>query len=331
MPSPYTPDPTTTQSPSAPPSPGVFPTVQLPIDSDPPNAATWAQAYKVLGDFVAYLMDPFSIISAWATKLARWRDALLRVRFALDHWGMPTGKWDRWLEGWQGDNLAQAGSTNVTAGPFNRWRFVGNATDSATTTYMPGVVAGNNYSDNARSIKIQLDGSASAQRTEMRLDDLWVSGLCLADTIVVLRADATLVSVLAVNWVPCGFTSEAENVNNIQHGIFFIRPDSPGTNYKCRTINGGSPTEVDSGVLGSAGVKHDFEIHYVGANVCDDSTARALFFIDGNLVANITGTIPDTQLLIPIFGGTTTGGPNTNQAMVLGPVEYSQITAIETP
>lgn len=330
MPSTYPGNPSAAQAPGLAPSPEGTPSVAVPIDTDPPNAATFAQLAKWPADWVTWLMRPFSIGTSWTEKLRRFRDARGRNRFTLDHWALPAGKFDRWVEGWQGNGFTQAGNTNVNAGPYNKWRFIGTATNSASSTFLPGVVAGDNYSNQARSLKIQLDGGATAQRTEMRLDDLWVSGLCSADTIVIMRTNITLVSVSAVNWV-FGFTSEAELINGINHGIFIIRPDSPGTNFKCRTINGGSPTEVDSGVIGTAGVSHDVEIHYVGANVCDDSAAHALFFIDGALVANITTNIPNGSLLIPDFGGTTTSSPFTNQTMVVGPVEYTQITGLATP
>jgi hypothetical protein len=53
---PYTGNPTATQTPSAPPGLGVYPTVVLPADGDPPNGATWAQAYMVLADYLAYVL-----------------------------------------------------------------------------------------------------------------------------------------------------------------------------------------------------------------------------------------------------------------------------------
>jgi hypothetical protein len=52
---PYNGNPTATQSPSLAPGPGIYPTLDLPADSNPNNAATFAQAYKVLADFIAYL------------------------------------------------------------------------------------------------------------------------------------------------------------------------------------------------------------------------------------------------------------------------------------
>lgn len=149
------------------------------------------------------------------------------------------------------------------------------------------------------------------------------------DALITLDMDITAYTALSVDWV-LGFTTVGELVNSVQHGAFFIRPDTAGTNWLCRTINGGSPTQVDSGVLGSANTPHHFAIALVGANVDDASAARALFFIDGTLVANITASLPQTSQMLPLFGGFTTGS-TANPVMLSGPVSYSQITAIATP
>jgi hypothetical protein len=53
MPTNYTGNPTATQPPAAAPAPGVLPILVLPADGDPANAASVAQAYKVLADYVA--------------------------------------------------------------------------------------------------------------------------------------------------------------------------------------------------------------------------------------------------------------------------------------
>jgi len=51
----YTPDPTAAQSPGVRPRVGVFPSLSLPADGDALNAASVAQAYKSLGDYIAYV------------------------------------------------------------------------------------------------------------------------------------------------------------------------------------------------------------------------------------------------------------------------------------
>lgn len=54
MPSNYTGNPAATQSPSSAPAPGVAPIGALPADGDADSGATFAQAFKVCLDFIAY-------------------------------------------------------------------------------------------------------------------------------------------------------------------------------------------------------------------------------------------------------------------------------------
>lgn len=60
MTSPYTGNPTGAQSPASAPGPGVAPIVSTTVDGDPVNAAEFNQGYKVLADYVAYLMQQYS-------------------------------------------------------------------------------------------------------------------------------------------------------------------------------------------------------------------------------------------------------------------------------
>ena len=55
MPLNYTGNPTATQAPSPAPGPGIAPVVALPADGDTDAAATFAQGFKVLADFVTYV------------------------------------------------------------------------------------------------------------------------------------------------------------------------------------------------------------------------------------------------------------------------------------
>src|ERR1700722_12586943 len=100
MPSPFTGDPTLAESPPPVPGPEQIPIRELPIDSDPPNGATFAQAYKTLLNFVAWFGDKFAIIGNWGQAVERWRNARKQVRFFVDHNGLPGGKIIKWTEDW---------------------------------------------------------------------------------------------------------------------------------------------------------------------------------------------------------------------------------------
>lgn len=61
MASTYTGNPTATQSPAAQPALGLFPAESLPADLDPANAASVLQAFKVVADYVAFLMKFYGV------------------------------------------------------------------------------------------------------------------------------------------------------------------------------------------------------------------------------------------------------------------------------
>ena len=72
---------------------------------------------------------------------------------------------------------------------------------------------------------------------------------------------------------------------------------------------------------------HTAGIVLVGANQSDDSVARALLYVDGALVGDITAYLPYTAgsglPLSPIFGVLTSAGASTIDLLV-GPVRYRQ-------
>jgi len=264
----------------------------------------------------------------YANPIAAWRSVRAQRRFGIDHWGKPGGALYDWTENWApGTPFDVGGVVNAAVG---RWHLLSSAAGSNFSSIPPGVSAGSNTSNASRALQVAVDGASSGNRAEVRLNDDSTTSLFTDDALITLDMDITAYSVLSVIWV-VGFTQVGELVNNVQHGAFFIRPDTVGTNWKCRTINGGAPTEVDSGVLGTANTPHHFRIELVGANADDFSVARAIFFIDGAEVANISATLPINigAQMIPLFGGTVTGAV-ANPVLLAGPVRYSQITALAT-
>lgn len=81
-----------TQAPSGPPGPEAPITVALPADGDPPNASTFAQAFKVLADFIMFLVSPFAKVGDFAAWIMGWRSATGHKRFLIDHLGFPNGQ-----------------------------------------------------------------------------------------------------------------------------------------------------------------------------------------------------------------------------------------------
>jgi hypothetical protein len=325
MATPYTGDETATQAPSPPPGPDVAPIVVLPDDGDADNAASVAQAFKVLADFIAWLMAPLAVVAAWAQTIFWWSDARGNKRFVIDHFGFPAGALDARTEMWQ----PAAGFAVSGAGPTTNgsWTWTSNASGSGSVVNAPGIVVGANFSSLSPCLQINVDGTGSGKTGS------WgeaATSIFVDESIVELEFDAEAYTVSGIQW-DMGFAANGAP-GSISKGVYFSRPVGAGVNWQCITVDGGSPTTVDSGILATGGTHHQFRIIVVGASISDDSTARALFYIDGALVANITSTLPvnNGSLMGPSFGGQTSGSPGGTQTLLVGAKVSRQNTRLAT-
>lgn len=106
-------DKTATQGPSAKPEPEGTITQALPADGDPPNASTYAQAYKVVADFIDFLLKIQAKASAWAQWIWSTRTSAGHKRFTVDHFGFPMGRLVAVTEDWgSGVSISGYSSTN---------------------------------------------------------------------------------------------------------------------------------------------------------------------------------------------------------------------------
>ena len=315
---------TATQTPSSPPGPGVAPIVVLPSDGDADNAASVAQAFKVLADFIAWIVSAIAVASAWAQSIFWWSDARGHKRFEIDHFGLPSGSVYTKTEMWQ----PAAGFAQAGAGPFTNgsWTFTSNAAGNSSLVSPPGISAGLNFSNLTPCLQVNLDSSGSGKHASWGQAPL---AIFVDEGVVELEWDASPYTVSAVQW-DMGFAANGA-AGSISKGVYFSRPDSVGTNWQAIAVDGGSPTTVDTGVLANAASTHQFRIIVVGATASDDSTARALFFIDGALVANITSNLPvnDGSSASACFGGITTSAI-ASPRLLLGPPVSRQNTRIAT-
>jgi hypothetical protein len=339
-----------TQSPASPPAWGAPPVVVLPSDGDALNVASVMQAFKVLADYIAFFQLPFANPAAWTQPLVSFFDATGHRRFVLDHFGLPRGAYSSWTQDWT--PASQYTFSNKGSGFYGntspqRFYFaVSNGSGTTLSTmfsFAPGQVLASFPSymsaavtpNSSRSLMLEVDGTASGNRIEARLSDDYVTATFAADTLISLEFDIAIYSTNNVVWV-VGFTTQSEYVNGINDGVFFIAPSSgssPG-NWLCRTTSGGIWSTIDSmQTAGANANQHHMQIVLVGGTVDDSSTSRALFFIDGNLVANITSNLPIGGGLgmYPIFGGfTTAASAPANPVLAIGSVRYTQITGLGT-
>lgn len=324
---------TATQAPSDPPVDGTAPKVTLPADGDPLNAASVAQAFKVPADFLTFLRNAFANSGTFGQPIESWSDQNLNKRTEVDYAGLFRDNTFRWTEDFtpgSGFSSAGTGTTNV-----GRWSIVnvgaGAATYSEPPAYVysnppqPASLVGRTVHNTSRELAIEVDGGASSNRSELRMNDNYVTASYGDDALISCEWHATNFTNLSVAW-SIGFAGDGEFVDNIQHGLFFYRPDTVGTNWICRSINGGSPVDVDSGVLATAGVTHVFRIDFVGANYLG-GTGHAFFWIDGTLVGNAVTGLPvnNGTLAIPTIGGAITSGSVAAQSILCNRINYRQI------
>lgn len=308
----YTGDPTATEAPSPPPTPGIAPILAMPVDGAPVNAATFAQAYKVLADFVAWLFSPRALLAAWATAIMIYLNARLQRRFVIDHMGFPGGNIVTWEEAWDktaagifGANLSWISTTG--SGTIAKVQSVAVIGSSAQIGISPNMgVAG----VPAQSFIQRTDGTVQPH-VNMAVAAQWSVQLANAGTNHVFAVHGL---------VP--HASSFPDVGSIPWGCRF-RKNSADVNWFCE-VDGVAP--VDSTVPPVASTFQRFRIEIVGTGTSDDSTARVIFYINDAIVANVAHVVTptNTDRLVPFFGakGDNTGA--TQETMYVGPVQYRQ-------
>jgi len=320
MPSPYPGNPSATQSPSPPPADGSPPIVNLPADGDPPNAATWAQAYKVLADYAAFGIAPFANSGQWAQDVLPFANARLATKFRVDHAGLPSGHFLTWEESWSPSTGFSLGPGFATNG---RWTYQSNIGTGAGgfSPQAPGAGTFNPW-NNTRAGVLTIDGTAT-NRAEMRAE---ATTSFTDDAYCSVDIDFSLKSIVDVDWV-IALSSTGETINAVNNGIFLIRPDTTGTNFLLRTISGGVTTQVDSGIPASAGGAHHLSLRWWGANVADDSAAHAVITLD-SFSTHIDTNLPNAagHPIEFAFGGFVTTASVANPQMIVGPVKFAQYT-----
>lgn len=311
MPTVYPGNRTATQAPSAPPEPEGVITASLPADGDPPNASTFAQAFKVLADFIAWLLKPSAKASAWTQAIMKWRAAGMWTRFLIDHLGFPGGQiWSRdfyWnytpdVGGGAGKSSKSGttASTGVHMEANPEWTYRGVQTTN-TSIATGGVVmaggggypcmsvgAGGTNNDYAMVASGHLGIGTDAHRhivceTQARVDSGTFNHM------------SALVGMFQYVW----------NLPMSIPDFIGFRKANGVANWQCVTRAAGVETATDSGVPVASTLTPDrirWEWH--GATVADDTNARVRFYINGALVATHAANIPaiagDTALVIGI-------------------------------
>ena len=313
----YNGNPAATQTPSSPPAPGVSPELVLPADGDADNAASIAQAFKVLADFISWLTAPFAIALAWTQEIVAWRNARLQKIYGIDHFGFPRGRLIRWDEDWkQSSGYACSG---VTSRQVGNWTQIITSAGGSIAVTAPGTPFGP-----TRALRLTTDngGGAVGQYVEQAIAADTADGYLDDDTIISIDFDVDT-SDIAYQQIYVGLRAV-----DLTNAVYFLS-DTSGANWQCITKASPGSTGVDSGVAVAISTIYRFRIVMVGANRGDDATRRALFFINGALVANITTNIPvgSSNVLSPFMRGVTFVVGATDHDMSMAIVSYTQTTA----
>ncbi|HLK93137.1 MAG TPA: hypothetical protein VKZ18_24800 [Polyangia bacterium] len=297
MPSPYTGTPGSTQAPSGPPAAGSPPIVNLPIDSDPPNAATFAQGYKVLADFVAFLQSPFGNSAAQNQPVLAAQCARLLKRAGFDHRGFLGGNLSAWHEDWI--NVGAVTKTSGSGNYFGRWRYSANAI-AGNATIQVGAPTGSadvcpwlelsGATGQGAAVVEAITGfqGFSGGGIDMVMEFLWrFDAINVASSFAAGIFDGSLVGL-----VPTG---TFESINPRGFGIYL--PSGGTGNFLAYSNLTGTPaTPVDTGIAATTATTYRIRLELQAPATSDNTAARLLAYINGNAVADIApGSLPNVS------------------------------------
>lgn len=332
MPSNYTGDPTATQAPSPPPDPAVFPIVALPVDADPPNGSTFEQAYKVLADFIAWLMAPFAKASQWAVGIMTFRTAALHTRFLVDHLGLPGGRIIDWREWWPSVKLRGGGALSDTyfddAGNLPGW-YARIVNPGGPTILMSMKPADNTIVGRHRYVQMNVYGAGGSgliwrePPCEFQAGNhvVWEHDLELEDSTNTNKVYSIGIGVDDAAGVPAASQTGGTEASKIR---FFYDPGS-GPNWMCETRSGGTgAAPFDSGIAADDNF-HRFRIEWHGENVADDAARAVRMYIDGALVFTETtmANLPLNKQATPVITVEASGAGGSAASMFVGPVHFA--------
>jgi hypothetical protein len=293
--------PTATQAPSAAPGVQNFPTVVLPADGDAANAASVAQAFRVLADYVAFLVQPRAPANT-QTPIVQYKNGQLQSRFVIDHMGFPVGKFIAWQEDW-----SDVGFVNLTATAAvnwaGRWRAsisgagggtIGVSIPSVSPAYMDG------YS---RFLLLSVHptsgtNEAGVETTEIA-KNLSGQSISFATDFQARETAGFANSEIFFGVGGVSFHGAAGGYNGPGFGFHKIVGNANWFAWT-RTL-GGTVVQDDTGVVAASLTRRRFRCEYAGPAAGDGGVERALFYIDGALVANLTPTLGSDTLTLRAF------------------------------
>lgn len=319
MPSDYTGDKTHTQAPSAKPGPEGSIIAAVPVDLDPPNGSTFAQPFKVVSDFIDWLMKPQGSTSLTQRFLQRWKTAVGQTRFSLDRLGMPGAQVIHWQEWWPVQESLSLTSVNglITGYEGRGWRIRGTSSGAGIITLQMPSGNGSSSADQGYA-KLQAGSSLTeGVGIQSGAPSRFIADADIAVETLIYLSSAAMANEQVV-WGPAAAMGADPTV---PEGLTFQR--IPGVaNWQAFSAGPSSTTEADTGVPAVATTWTRFRIEYRGANVNDGGVASAYFFIDGVRVATITTNLPTDGAGV-MWALKNLSGTSTSNTARMGPVNYA--------
>ena len=283
----YTGLPTATEAPAAAPAPDGAPIVVLPADGDPPNAAAFAQAYKVLADYVAWIFKPRAKLNDLAKEIISFRNALTNRRAGYDHQGLPTGLFTGWDENWCDNGFTP--KTVVGTGLWGKgWTYEvgvsGSTLGGGGITVLDQTAGGGGIVTGPRSALLDMNPFPNAPGVAWTLVEY--TRACA----VLTRDTATY---LEWEGFPGSGTSGSVGFGDSQVGIsaestgffgFGVVYRAADTNYQLYTNDGTTTTFTDTGVAKNTASR--FRLEYQGTNEADGGAGIASVRFDGGSVTS---------------------------------------------
>lgn len=307
----YPGNPTATEAPAAQPSPGVLPIGVIPADGEAANVASITQSFKVLLDYVAWLMKPLAKAAQWALPTWQVQTPNGFNRWTLDHAGFQSWGIQSIRETWNTSELVGGSTSN---GDFTK----------LTVPWHWSVVG-------TQSIQITSPITATGQSPHFK--SLWLSvdsfnGASASVGIPQMMATYDTGNTISMEWAACMDAIGANNITWITglrdgappsttRGAYF-RKLSTDTNWQCVCNDGAAETVVDSGYTPTANAFDRFKIVWSGSAVDDSAASRVLFYINGSLKANITANLPTFQATAHFIGTQTAA--SVVRRLSIGPV-----------
>lgn len=317
MPTPYPGVETAAQAPSTRPRWKYKPIGALPIDTDPPNGATFEQAYKVCLDNLAWINDPLAILGDYADAIWAVQNARNQHRGGFDHRGFPAGRFWSIDEDWIGLQTVNTGIN--PKGDIPRWTIYSNTVNGAIGCSAP---------DGAPFVSptLSLNHNTGAMNDKVEVyatvPHLWPTD----DTDTATSFDVRLFAANpadVASWVGIADNGSVR-INSLLTGAWFAK--IPGAaNWRAYTGDGAAAAFTDTLVPSDTAIHH-MRIEMTGANTSDDGTARVVFFIDGAVVANRTANLPFGAGAALGFraGSMVTTGAAGGQLTQIGPLRHRQ-------